>query len=72
MLSHSLSFESILVSAIGLMVLLLFVTMVALASLGSDPKNDANSESESESRLTSVMKSSRNRALEIEQKIDAT
>ena len=72
MLSHSLSLESILASVVGLMVLLLFVSMVALASFGSDPKNDAKSEWESESGLPSVMKRSRNRTLEIEQKTDPT
>jgi hypothetical protein len=72
MLSHSLSFESLLVNAIGLLILFLLITMVTLVARGSDLKNDAEFEPGSESRLTSVMERSRNKRLEIEQNIDAT
>ena len=57
MLSHSLSFESILAPAVGFLVLLLFVSMLALVSVVPDPENDDQSESENEFSLTSVMQS---------------
>ena len=72
MVSYPLSFEAILVDAIGLLLILLFVSILAVVALPSDHKNDARFESGGEPKVASAIRRSTKVAPEIERNFDTS